>query len=383
MAFILNKQMDFPKPMQDLFEEERNARIAGNIDKLKEIQHTILLNCHTEEEIITTLRTLINKRKQDPECMRKLIKDVFTAHKDVEFLKNLLSRVIEGRIFLEEERIDVAEYIKTALGSNIEESYASIRNIPVETFTSISDRKKNNFLFEQFRLALLLRKLDDAELATRKVRKSFLTKEEKITFLNYKILLRIAQNRFLEVSELFLELNEIDESKRHVAMGSLYCLMSSCLAEDRNIVDEKKRILKKLYEFKNNDEAMRMHLKEFCSDLVINFGIIDKITTSISKYTDAVDRELLSTSIMEHNLSVVSKFFSKIKIDQMVDVMGVDEDTLINFISEMVNEKFASTKINQQQRLIFLGNKTWNSSADNVLDKIVLASYLIHKQSLL
>lgn len=368
--------------MDELFEQERDARLNGDIKRLEEVQQAILSNCRSEEEIISTLRLLTNKRKQEPECIKKLVRSVFDAHRDIEFLKGLLSRVIEGRIFLEEERIDIAEHIKNMLGNNIQESYALIKDIPVETFTTISDKKRNLFLFEQFRLALLLKKLDDAELTARKVRRSFLADEEKIVFLNYCILLKIAQNRFLEASELFLDLNEIDESKKYVAMGSLYCLMSSCLAEDRNIIGEKQRLLKKFCEFKNNDEGMRIHLKKFSSDLIIDFSVVEEISAGISKYTDDVSRTLLETSIMEHNLFVISKFFSKIKIEQMIEVMCVEEENLIGFVSEMVNEKFCDVKINQQQRLVFFGNKHWNDSADSVLDKIVLVSHLIHKQSI-
>ena len=153
---------------------------------------------------------------------------------------------------MEEERVDISEYV--LLGNNIEESFDLIIDVPVETFTTISDAKRTHFLFEQFRLGLLLKKLDDAELTSRKVRRGYLSTEEKIIFLNYIILLKIAQNRFLEASRLFLELNEIDESKKHVVMGTLYCLMSSCLAEDRNIMEEKAKLLKFFYDFKNKDE---------------------------------------------------------------------------------------------------------------------------------
>lgn len=368
--------------MDELLEQERIARLSGKIKKLEEIQHTIISKCESTEEIISTLRLLINKRKQEPECIKKLIGTIFNEHKDIPFLKDLLSRVIEGRIFLEDERVDIAEYIKNQLGNNIEESYEIIKNIPVETFTTISDKKRNQMLFEQFRIALLLNKLDYAGLTSRKVRKNYLSNDEKIVFLNYSILLKIALNRFLEASELYLELYKVDESRKYIAIGSLYCLMSSCLVEDQNIIEKKNNLLKTFYEFKNNDEILRVYLKKFCSDLIIDFKTSEDIIKCVSKYSNGVNRDLLNASIMEHNLFVVSKFFSKIKIEQMAELIKVNEDDLIGFISEMVNEKFCNIKINQQQRLIHFGDKHWNSNVGNVLDKIVLVGHLIHKQSL-
>ncbi|KAM0681697.1 proteasome regulatory particle subunit [Glugoides intestinalis] len=368
--------------MEKLFERERIARINGDLKELEEVHSMIISLCSNNDEIIHTLRLLVNKRKQEPECIKKLIKTVLGTHNDVPFLKNLLIKVIEGRMFLEEERLSIADQIKIALRNNIQESYDLIKEIPVETFTTVSDKKKNAFLFEQLRLALLLHCLEDAELITRKVRRSTLMKDELAIFLNYSILLRAAQNRFLDAANLFLELNEIDESKKHVALGSLYCLLSSCLKEERNIVEEKRKLLKRFSEFKNNDESMRHYLKQFNTGLIIEFDVVEQIAKTISKYDESVDKALLHRSVMEHNFFVVSKFFSKVKISQIAQLMHVREDDLVAFASEMVNAKLSTMKIDQQLMLIFFEDKKWNDRVDSVLDKIILANHLIHKQSI-
>ncbi|KAM0681656.1 proteasome regulatory particle subunit [Glugoides intestinalis] len=207
-------------------------------------------------------------------------------------------------------------------------------------------------------------------------------KDELAIFLNYSILLRAAQNRFLDAANLFLELNEIDESKKHVALGSLYCLLSSCLKEERNIVEEKRKLLKRFSEFKNNDESMRHYLKQFNTGLIIEFDVVEQIAKTISKYDESVDKALLHRSVMEHNFFVVSKFFSKVKISQIAQLMHVREDDLVAFASEMVNAKLSTMKIDQQLMLIFFEDKKWNDRVDSVLDKIILANHLIHKQSI-
>ena len=368
--------------MDELFEKERKARIDGNILELETIQLEIVKSCKSEDELIQCLRSLINKRKQEQDCIKKLIRIVFQEHKQINFLKNLLSRVIEGRIYLEDERIDICETLKHLFGNNISESYEVVKDVPVETFTSISEKKRSHFLFEQIRLSLLLHKLEDAELFIRKVRKGYLETCDKITFLNYCILLRVGQNSFLEASKLFFELNEIDESKRHITLGSLYCIMSSCLTENKNVSIDKKDLLIKFYEFKNNDESMRSYLKKFCTDIIIDFNMIEKVQSCVSKYDVIPSSDFLFKSIIEHNFFVVSKFFSKIKIDQAVSLLNINESDLIDFISEMVNEKYSVAKINQKDRIIFFENKIWNNKVSKVLEKLVSASYLIHKETL-
>lgn len=369
--------------MDKLFENERIARMNGDLKKLEEIQGNIIASCTSEDELIQVLRSLMNKRKQEPDCIKKLVRSIASTHKSIDFLKDLLEKVVEGKIYLEEERIDIAEQIKQYFGNDTGKCYEVIKNIPVEAFTTISDSKRNRVLFEQLRLSLLLKLDEDAELIARKIRKNSLTPDEKIIYLNYCILLRIAQKRLLDAAKLLLELNEIDPSKRHVTLGSLYCILSTCLQEERNIIEEKERLLREFSEYKNNDEEIRVYLKMFCSDLIIDFEVIEKIANTVSKYDEVVDKELLRMSIIEHNFLVISKFFSKIKIEQMTSLIGISEEELIRFSSEMVNEKYTTMKINQQEMLINFGEKKWNSNVDLVLDKIVLASHLIHKQSII
>lgn len=368
--------------MDELFEKERKARMDGDITILEQTHYEIIAACNSEDEIIQALRALINKRKQEHESIKKVIRTVYKEHKNVEFLKNLLSKVIEGRIFLEEERIDISESLKCLLGNNIHESYEILKDVPVETFTTISESKRSHFLFEQIRLALLLNNLEDAELFIRKVRKGYLEKEDKVIFLNYCILLRVGLNAFLEASKLYIELNEFDENKKHITLGSLYCIMSSCLVEGKNVKEEKKALLLKFYEFKNNDELMRSYLKDFCSDLIIDFKVVDLIELCVKKFDLEPRKDLLYKSVLEHNFAVISKFFSKIRIDQITHLLNIKEDDLVDFISEMVNEKYSTAKINQKDALIFFENKTWNNKVTKVLEKLVSASYLIHKDSL-
>lgn len=369
--------------MDELFEQERQARMAGDTKQLGEVQHAIITSCSTDDEVIASLRSLIKKRKQDHKCIKSLIGFVFGQRKSMEFLKELLSRVVEGKIYLEDERLDIAEHIKASFGNNVAESYSVIRNVPVETFTTISEKKRNSFLFEQFRLALLLKLYDDAELTMRKVRKGYLKGDDLVVFLNYCIILKQGQNSLLEASKLYLELNETEESKKNVAMGSLLCIMSSCLVENRDITEEKTTLLERFSNFKNNDRNMRTYTRMFLTSMIIGPETANLIEEAAQRFTDDVDKSLIIKSITEHNFFVISKFFSKIGIGQLCSLMKVEEPEVVEFISEMVNEKYSTAKINQQELLVDFGAKKWNDRIDKVLDKIVLASCMIHKHSLL
>lgn len=368
--------------MENLLELERQARMAGNTKQLAEIHTEIIDSCSSDSEVISTLRSLLNKRKQDHGSIRNIIKSLFDKNKGVEFLEELLKKIIEGKIYLENERIYISEHLKNHHRNNIEEAYNSIKDVPAETFTTISDKDRNFFLFEQFRIALLLHRFEDSELFMRKIRKGYLKTDELIIFLNYCILLKIGQNKLMEASRLYLELNKKDESKRNVAMGSILCMMSSCATEERNVKEERRELLEKLSNDKSNDEGIRIYTQKFCSNIILKNEVADQIIELSRKYTDNINKDILLQSIAEHNFFICEKYFSKIKISQMCSLLEMDENKVIDFISEMVNEKYCLVKINQRDGLVSFKKKEWNGKVDNVLDGLVLASYMIHKSSI-
>lgn len=375
--------------MEQLYEEERKARIAGELGRLSEIQHNIIYHCKTDAEVIEALKLLTNKRKQDTHCIKSLIKKLFEEKRSLDFYYALLKEVVESKIYLEEERLYIAEHIKLQHGNDTARAYAVVRDIPVETFTSVNEKRRNGFLFEQFRLALLLKCYEDAELISRRVRKSCMTDEEKAIFYNYCILLRISNKSYLDAARLYLELNAVDPCKKNVAMGSFYCMLSSCLVEGANVMEAKAALLREFGDNNMNDPVIRTFVNQFTSNVILSFSLAEAIEGSIQRISSLEDnesfehfREELRRSIIEHNFLIVKQFVSKIGIQQLCAVLSLSEDDVVGFISEMVNEKFCDIKINQQDGLVDFGCKRWNSKVDGLLDNIVAVTNLIHQDSI-
>lgn len=368
--------------MDDLLELERKTRMSGDVKKLLEVQMDILKNCNSDSEVVHILKSLVNKRNQDYDNIKKLIKCLFESNKSISFLKDLLSKVTEGNIFLEDERIYISTYIKETCGNNVYEAYQAVKGVPAETFTTISEAKRNTFLFEQFRLCLLLKDYEGSELIMKKVKKSYLTNDESIIFLNYCIILRIGQDSLLEACKLYLELNEKYECKKNVAMASLLCIMSSSLVEKRNVIKEKKDLLERLTEFKNNDEGIRLFTQKFVSDVIISKDTVYQIQEAAARYGEEINPNLIYKSIVEHNFNICTKFFSKISLSELAQVMEITEDSLVDFISSMVNSNLSTAKISQKDLFVDFGDKEFNSSVNAVLDRLVEVSYMIHRNEI-
>lgn len=375
--------------MDELYDQERKARTEGNTEKMLEIQQSIIEHCKTDGDVIIAMKSLTNKRCQDPECIKTIIRKLYNEKKSLEFYYALLSEVIEAKIYLEEERLYIAEHIKLLHGNNISAAYAVIRDVPVETFTSVKERHRNEFLFEQFRLSLLLGQYHESDLIAKRVRKSYMNAEEKVIFHNYVILLKLGTKSYLDAASIYLELNGSSPSKKNIALGSFYCMLSSCLIEGKNVVEPKVALLTEFANNKMNDPIMRTFVLKFNTDLIIDFSIIESIMNNVKRIDDEMKeslidiyREELRSSVIEHNLFVVKKFISKIKIYQVCTILKLSEENLLDFISTMVNERCSDIRINQVDGLVDFGVKRWHHKVDDVLDKVVAATNLIHQDSI-
>ncbi|KAL6121085.1 hypothetical protein NUSPORA_02053 [Nucleospora cyclopteri] len=374
----------FYSHMNQLFENERIARNTNNVDELQAIQFAIIESCKTNQEILQNLKLLQNKRKQNYKCFKALINYVVKKMADPELLEKLLNEVVAGKMYLETERMEISQMLKDHYKEDPEKAYKIVSNVPVETFTSVDELKKNEFLFEIFRLGFLLKKFVDCELILRKVRKIDLTKEEKIIFYNFSILLRIGRKNYLEASNFYNELIELDPSRKNVTFGAFFSILSNSILEKREISSERRKKLDFYVGHKETDQEMRDILIKFISASVIEFQIVNKITEIMQSYEEGflVDTESLKLAILEHNFRLITKFFSKATINQISSIMQISENESIEFVSLMVNEKFYKAKINQQTGIVDFGEKKWNDKVDSVLDKIISVNHLIDMESL-
>ena len=309
-------------------------------------------------------------------------KYVIETNKNPHFLEILLERVISGKLYLEVERVRITEILISLYGSDISKSYGLLNSIPIETFTTISERKKNEILFLTFQLGMGLNRYDECEFILKKVRQSDLTTEERIQFINCKILLLVANKEYIEASKFYLELIQFDMQIKNIILGSYYGLLSNSLVEKKLIV--KNDILNQYMVHKNNNEEMRQIIQAFVSNEIIDFRLIQQIYKILAKYEPelTINEEDMKYSIAEHNFNVIRQFFNKAKLNEIAFLMQLTIDETIEFISRMVNEGFVNVKINQQTNVVCFGAKQWKNNIDIILDTIFDVNHLIDMESI-
>ncbi|KAM0672388.1 putative proteasome regulatory complex protein [Ordospora colligata] len=381
--------------MEALLEDERKCRIANDYEGLQKIFEKMMELCTTDEELASVVRMLSMKRGQNKMAMKWMIGELFNKKKNEEgfirFFSLILKDVIEGKIFMEEERIYITEDLKRRYeaGNDVENAFDVVINVPVETFTMLKEFVVINYQLEQLRLCILNMDWIRADITMKKIRKKYFdtnveTVGEKVKFYELSVLLHLGQRKYFDASCIYYALSELGVNVcKYVVLSSFFSILTTCDSGLEDFVSKKKEMLTKLAEDKNNSEASRKMVGMFLADMVIDKSVINEIrdvfceATNTSKYLN----EIVSC-IDEHNFRVIAKFHSSISIQDMAMIMQTPEDDVINRISFMVNNNFVNAKIDQKTGMVDFGTRKWSDNVGNVLDKLIRCNHLIHKERL-
>ncbi|KAK6089880.1 hypothetical protein P3W45_001083 [Vairimorpha bombi] len=363
-----------------LFEKERLARKEGDIDKLKSIFLEMLSGCSTDKEIVSLIKILSVRRGQNREAIRWLVNEVYSKKRESEnFIKLLLSEVVEGKMYLERERVDYTLDLMNR-AKNYEDALRVILDVPIETFTLVDDTTIIRYQLDQFRLCVEVKDYIRASIIMKRIRQKYFEEhrhsDERLHFFMYKIQFLLGQDRYLEASRTYILLNESSEKTEYSIMASFFCILST---EE----ETKKEVLDILYNDKNNEESMRIILDKFRDNLLISKETIQELEIVTSKYLE-IDPYIpqLCLSIDEHNYKIIEKYYSEIDLSTFSRLMDLKEEDLVRKISFMVNNKYSKCKINQKEGVVVFESKQWNEEVEGVMDKLIKVDHLIHKESL-
>ncbi|CAD26628.1 hypothetical protein [Encephalitozoon cuniculi GB-M1] len=380
--------------MEELLERERKARVKNDYEMLLKIFEELMSLCKSDEELGCLVRVLTIKRGQNRAAIKWMIWQLFERKKGeegfVEFFSQILKDVIEGRIFLEDERIYITEELKRRyeLCGDVRSALDVVINVPVETFTMVKESVVVNYQLEQLRLCVSNLDWIRADITMKKIRKKYFEEndaaEEKIKFYELVVQLHLGQRKYFNASDVYHSLSTLGENATgYVVLSSFFCILTTCETEMENIVCKKSGMLKMLSEDKNNDEVVRSVVNRFLSRVVVDRSTADEILQAFSFAVDvSVYLDDLLSAIDEHNFRIIERFYSSISVQEISMVMQSPAEDIIKKISFMVNNGFAQCKINQKTGIIEFEKRKWNDNVEDVMGKLIKCNHLIHKERL-
>ncbi|XP_041005288.1 26S proteasome non-ATPase regulatory subunit 12 homolog A-like [Juglans microcarpa x Juglans regia] len=424
--------------IEQLLNVEKQMRLAGDVAGTKKAVTDILLLCF-EARAWTTLNdqiVLLSKRrgqlKQAVTAMVQQAMQYIDETPDLETrieLIKTLNNVSAGKIYVEIERarlIKKLAKIKEEQGL-IAEAADLMQEIAVETFGAMAKTEKIAFILEQVRLCLDRQDYVRAQILSRKISPRVFdadtSKEKKkpkegdniveeppadipslleLKRIYYELMIRYYthNNDYLEICRCYKAIYDIPSVKENPVQW-IPILRKICWYLVLSPHDPmQSSLLNSTLEDKNLSEIQnfRSLLKQLLTMEVIQWtSLWDTYKNDFENEKSMLGGDLgdkaaedLRQRIIEHNILVVSKYYSRISLKRLAELLCLSIQEAEKHLSEMVVSKALVAKIDRPRGIVCFQTakdsnailNSWSMNLEKLLDLVEKSCHQIHKETM-
>ncbi|KLJ13685.1 26S proteasome regulatory subunit N5 [Blastomyces silverae] len=357
-----------------------------------------------------------------------------------------LRTVTEGKIFVEVERARV-----TRILSDIKKSQGDLASavdilceLQVETFGSMTRREKSEFILEQVALCIAKGDWTQAGILSRKISTKFfarkpkktpeqiekqqkeleerernrkpddppIEKEEDVTDLKLKyyeqqIMLANNESKYLDVCKHYRQVldtesvEENPEQLRATLQRIIYYVVLSpydneqsdlihrIQTDSRNSLVPVEARLLKLFTI---NELMRwpMVAEQFGPHLC-STDVFDAQPNPSTDNKAHIRWQDLRKRVIEHNVRVVAKYYTRIQMGRLTELLDLNEEETEKYISDLVTSKTVYAKIDRPARIVDFAKprdaddvlNEWSSNMKSLLGLLERIDHLITKEEMM
>ncbi|XP_039018724.1 26S proteasome non-ATPase regulatory subunit 12 homolog A-like isoform X2 [Hibiscus syriacus] len=431
------KNVNLEAAIDQLLNVEKQMRLAGDVAATKKAVTEILQLCFEAKDWKSLNEQIINlskKRGQLKQAVTAMVQQAMQyidqtpdLETRIELIKTL-NTVSAGKIFVEIERARLIRRlakIKEEQGL-IAEAADLIQEVAVETFGAMAKTEKIAFILEQVRLCLDRQDYVRAQILSRKISPRVFdvdtSKEKKpkegdsvveeppadipslleLKRIYYELMIRyyFHNNDYLEICRCYKAIYDIpsirEDPSQWIPVLRKICwylilaphepMQSSLLnltLEDKNLseIPKFKLLLKQLVtmEVIQWTSLWNLYRDEFENEKNMLGGSLgDKAA------------EDLRMRIIEHNILVVSKYYSRITVKRLAELLCLTVQEAEKYLSEMVVSKALVAKIDRPMGIVCFqvakdSNEilnSWSGNLEKLLDLVEKSCHQIHKETM-
>ncbi|MBA0710175.1 hypothetical protein Golax_025167, partial [Gossypium laxum] len=432
------KNANLEAAIDQLLNVEKQMRFAGDVVGTKKAVSDILQLCFEAKDWKSLNEQIVNlskKRGQLKQAVTAMVQQAMQYIDEapdletrIELIKTLNS-VSAGKIYVEIERARLIRRlakIKEEQGL-IAEAADLMQEVAVETFGAMAKTEKIAFILEQVRLCLDRQDYVRAQILSRKISPRVFevdtSKEKKkpkegdnvveeppadipslleLKRIYYELMIRyyFHNNDYLEICRCYKAIYEIpsirEDPSQWIPVLRKICWYLILAPHD----PMQSSLLNSTLEDKNLSEIpkFKLLLKQLVTMEVIQW------TSLWNLYKDEFENEKnmlggslgdkaaedLRMRIIEHNILVVSKYYSRITLKRLAELLCLTNQEAEKHLSEMVVSKALVAKIDRPMGIVCFqvakdSNEilnSWASNLEKLLDLVEKSCHQIHKETM-
>ncbi|PFH59542.1 hypothetical protein XA68_12209 [Ophiocordyceps unilateralis] len=432
---------------------EKQTRQASDLASTSRVIVAIVTLCKNAGDwSLMNDQTLVlsKKHSQLKQAITKMVQTVVGFLDETPDMRTKLSvidtlrTVTEGKIFVEVERARVTRILSDMKKSqgDLKAATEILCELQVETFGSMGRREKTEFILAQVALCIESGDWTQAGILARKISTKYLSRKPKRTaeeiekakterekkrasgeevrddldddttdlrlrFYEQQIMLAKHEERYLDVCKhyrqvLDTEAVEEDPAKLHPVLQRI--IYFAILAPYDN---EQHDLLHRIHrDTRNSQIPMDAELLRFFTvhelmrwpEIAKKFGphlcSTDVFDSQAGQSSDdkAHQRwEDLRKRVIEHNVRVVAKYYTRIQMKRLTELLDLTEDETEKYISELVTSKTVYAKIDRPARVVSFAKPSgaddvlneWSHNMKNLLGLLERIDHLITKEEMM
>ncbi|KAK0524645.1 proteasome regulatory particle subunit [Tilletia horrida] len=316
-----------------------------------------------------------------------------------------LRSVTEGKIFVEVERARVTLMYSQILVSQgkVSEAADALSDLAVETFGSMERREKVEFILEQMRLNLERSDFNRTNVLSRKINTKFFEDEKqhdlKLNFYELMIRYALHENKFLDVCKYNREIYATPRVRSDLPRAAdvlknivVFLVLSPYDNEQSDLMARVELTdgLERVAEYKNL-------LKCFTTPELMRWPGIEELygptlraTTVFSQGDAEGDKrwEELHKRVVEHNIRVISKYYTKITLPRLSQLLDLPQAQAEASLAKLVSSGIVYAKIDRPAGIVNFERKrthedvlnAWSRDMEKLLDLVERTNHLVARE---
>jgi len=411
-AEALAKQGKLTDAIDGLMTLEKQARTAADTHSTSRVLVAIVKICFDNKNwdaLNENIVTLTKRRGQIKQSVTKMIQEAYTfvektPNKEIKLkLIDTLRTVTAGKIYVEIERARLTRTLAQIREDegDINAAASVLQELQVETFGSMDRKEKVEFILEQMRLTLAKKDYIRTQIISKKISTKYFedkdTVDLKLKFYQLMIELDQHEGSYLAICKHYLAVynteqiqKDADKMKEALCCVVLYLVLAP-------FDNEQSDLLHRVFSDKNLEEISfyQKFLKNFITNEIINWSALCKeferglragdtasfVFSASSKVEGGEKRWAdLKNRVVEHNIRVMAKYYTRVRMSRMSQLLDLSEGDTEEFLSNLVVNKTVQAKIDRLAGVVsFSRQKDPNSVLTNWSHRVSDLMQLVHK----
>jgi len=329
-------------------------------------------------------------------------------------LIDTLRTVTAGKIYVENERARLTHrlsQIKEADGE-IKEAAKIMHELQVETYGSMERKEKVELILEQMRLCLATEDYIRTQIISKKISTKFFDDskhdELRLKFYNYMIQLGLHDQDYLTICKNYRAVYDTksiqeDEAKKLMAMKNvvLFVILAKHDNEQSDLlhrINLEKKNLQDLPRYKEMLERFitseLINQSVFCQQFEkeVKEGVEGSTPTEVFTNDEAGQARWkdLFSRIVEHNIRIMAKYYTRISLVRMAELLALPESKAEDCLSDMVVSGAVTAKTDRLEGIIDFSQvqdplenlNDWSSNTNKLMDLVMKTTHLINKEEM-